>query len=336
MNGNTIGKVFKVTTFGESHGESVGAIIEGCPAGIEISIKEIQTDLDRRRPGKSSMASSRKEPDKLEVVSGIKDGKTTGGKIKLQVKNVDVRSNDYNEILHKPRPGHADLTNYLKYGKIPVGGGRASGRETVGRVLAGVIAKQILAKEGLEIKGKIIEIYGKKNGFEKTILDAKAEQDSVGGIVEIVAKGAPPGLGEPVFDKLDADLAKALMSIGGVKGVEIGAGIRSSRMKGSENNDSIIIMDDKLRTKTNNAGGILGGISNGMPIVCRIAVKPTSSIEKEQDTVDINTMKPAKLKIKGRHDPCICPRIVPVAEAMVALILVDHLLRLELYHKNEQ
>lgn len=336
MNGNTIGKVFKVTTFGESHGESVGAIIEGCPAGIEISLKEIQTDLDRRKPGKNSMTSSRKEPDKLEVVSGIKDGKTTGGKIKLQVKNVDVRSNDYNEILYKPRPGHADLTNYLKYGKIPVGGGRASGRETVGRVLAGVIAKQILAKEGLEIKGKIIEIYRKKNGFEKTILDAKAEQDSVGGIVEIVAKGVPPGLGEPVFDKLDADLAKALMSIGAVKGVEIGAGIRSTRMKGSENNDPIMIIDDKLKTKTNNAGGILGGISNGMPIVCRIAVKPTSSIEKEQDTVDVNNMKPAKLKIKGRHDPCICPRIVPVAEAMVAIILVDHLLRLELYHKNEQ
>jgi len=336
MNGNTIGKVFKVTTFGESHGESVGAIIEGCPAGIEISLKEIQTDLDRRKPGKNSMISSRKEPDKLEVVSGIKDGETTGGKIKLQVKNVDVRSNDYNEILYKPRPGHADLTNYLKYGKIPVGGGRASGRETVGRVLAGVIAKQILAKEGLEIKGKIIEIYRKKNGFEKTILDAKAEQDSVGGIVEIVAKGVPPGLGEPVFDKLDADLAKALMSIGAVKGVEIGAGIRSTRMKGSENNDPIMIIDDKLKTKTNNAGGILGGISNGMPIVCRIAVKPTSSIEKEQDTVDVNNMKPAKLKIKGRHDPCICPRIVPVAEAMVAIILVDHLLRLELYHKNEQ
>lgn len=328
MNGNIIGKIFRVTTFGESHGNVVGAIIEGCPAGLDISLREIQMELDRRRPGKSRQTSNRREPDRLEVVSGIKKGKTTGGKIRLQVKNVDVRSNDYNEILHKPRPGHADLTYFLKYGRIPVGGGRASGRETVGRVLAGAIAKQILAKEGIEIKGKIIEICGKENDFEKTILDAKAEQDSVGGIVEIVARGAPPGLGEPVFDKLDADLAKALMSIGAVKGVEIGAGFRSSRMKGSENNDSILIESGKLKTKTNNAGGILGGISNGMPIVCRIAVKPTSSIEKEQDTVDLETMEPAKLRIKGRHDPCICPRIVPVAEAMVALILVDHLLRL--------
>ncbi|GAG26889.1 unnamed protein product, partial [marine sediment metagenome] len=210
----------------------------------------------------------------------------------------------------------------------PVGGGRASGRETVGRVLAGAIAKQILEKEGIEIKGKIIEIYGKKKDFERIILNAKSGQNSVGGIVEIIAKGVPPNLGEPVFDKLDADLAKALMSISAVKGFEIGIGFQSSRIKGSENNDPIIIENEKIKTKTNNAGGILGGISNGMPIICRIAVKPTSSIEKEQDTVNLKTMKMTKLRIKGRHDPCICPRIVPVAEAMVALVLIDHLLML--------
>jgi len=328
MNGNTIGKIFKVTTFGESHGNAVGAIIKGCPTGLNISLSKIQMELDRRRPGKSKLTSSRNEPDKLEVISGIKNGKTTGRKIKLQVKNIDTRSKDYKTIIYKPRPGHADLTYFLKYGKIPVGGGRASGRETVGRVLAGAIAKQILEKEGIEIKGKIIEIYGKKKDFEKIILNAKSEQDSVGGIVEIIAKVVPPNLGEPVFDKLDADLAKALMSISAVKGFEIGIGFQSSRIKGSENNDPIILKNGKIKTKTNNAGGILGGISNGMPIICRIAVKPTSSIEKEQDTVNLETMKTTKLRIKGRHDPCICPRIVPVAEAMVALVLVDHLLRL--------
>lgn len=328
MNGNTIGKIFKVTTFGESHGNAVGAIIKGCPTGLNISLSKIQMELDRRRPGKSKLTSSRNEPDKLEVISGIKNGKTTGGKIKLQVKNIDTRSKDYNTIIYKPRPGHADLTYFLKYGKIPVGGGRASGRETVGRVLAGAIAKQILEKEEIEIKGKIIEIYGKKKDFEKIILNAKSKQDSVGGIVKIIAQGVPPGLGEPVFDKLDADLAKALMSISAVKGVEIGIGFQSSRIKGSENNDPIILKNGKIKTKTNDAGGILGGISNGMPIICRIAVKPTSSIEKEQDTVNLETMKTTKLRIKGRHDPCICPRIVPVAEAMVALVLVDHLLRL--------
>lgn len=329
MNGNTIGKIFRLTTFGESHGTIVGAIIEGCPAGVNISLDEIQKELDRRKPGKNRLTSSRKEPDKLEVISGFKNGKTSGEKIKLQVRNIDIRPEDYDKIIHKPRPGHADLAYFLKYGTIPVGGGRASGRETVGRVLGGAIAKQILAKEGIKIKGKIIEIFGKNNNFEKTILKAKEEQDSVGGLVEIVAKGVPQGLGEPVFDKLDADLAKALMSIGGVKGVEIGDGFKSSRVKGSENNDPIIIENEKLKTKTNKAGGILGGISYGMPVVCRIAVKPTSSIGKDQDTVDLETLKPTKLKIKGRHDPCICPRIVPVAENMIALVLVDHLLRLK-------
>ncbi len=331
QDGNSFGRVFRLFTFGESHGDAVGAVIEGCPVGMEISLDRIQNELDRRRPGKGPLTSGRNEPDKLEIISGIKDGKSTGEPIKLQVRSVDKRSRDYDNILHKPRPGHADLTYFIKYGRIPVGGGRASGRETVGRVLGGAIAKQILITEGITINGRVIEVLGKEDDQEKTILDARDNKDSVGGIVEITAEGVPPGLGEPVFDKLDADLAKALISIGAVKGVEFGAGFESSKLKGSENNDSILIENGRIVTATNNAGGILGGISNGMPIICRIAVKPTSSIELEQDTVDLNTMQPTKLSVTGRHDPCICQRIVPVAEAMVALVIVDHLLSIRKY-----
>jgi chorismate synthase len=267
-------------------------------------------------------------------VSGIVDGRTSGGPIRFQVRNRDARPSDYDRIIRRPRPGHADLTRYLKYGSIRPGGGRASGRETVGRVIAGAVAKQFLAREGISVRGKIIEVHGKRSGFERSILDAKAGNDSVGGIVEITAEGVPPGLGEPVFDGLDAGLAKALMSIGAVKGVEIGAGFKATRLWGSENNDPIVVENGILRTKTNNAGGILGGISDGMPIVCRIAVKPTSSIGLEQDTVDLDTMKPAKLTVTGRHDPCICTRMVPVAEAMVAITLLDHLFRYRMSGKD--
>jgi chorismate synthase len=319
--------VFRITTFGESHGDVVGVVIEGIPRGLTISHSKIQHELDRRRPGRDPTVSQRQEPDILEVVSGIVNGKTVGGKIKLQVQNKDARSSDYNEIVHKPRPGHADLTYFQKYGRISPGGGRSSARETVGRVLAGAVAKQVLSRDGIRIHAKILEIYGKRTDHDKAIFKAKAEKDSVGGLVEIIATGVPPGLGEPVFDRLDAELAKALMSIGAVKGVEIGAGFGSTRMKGSEHNDPIEIKKGKIRTRTNNAGGILGGISNGMPIICRIAVKPTSSIGLEQDTVDLDTMRPSKLTVKGRHDPCICMRIVPVAEAMVAITLLDHLFR---------
>jgi chorismate synthase/chorismate mutase len=238
---------------------------------------------------------------------------------------MDARPAEYDEIVHKPRPGHADMGHLLKYGRIPVGGGRASGRETVGRVLAGAVARQILCREGIDISGRIVEVGGKRTGHQRTILAAKASKDSVGGIVEVVADGVPPGLGEPVFHGLDAELARALMSIGSVKGVEIGSGFAAARSSGSRNNDAIIVRNGRLATRTNNAGGILGGISNGMPLVCRIAVKPTSSIGLEQDTVDLRTMKPAKLRIAGRHDTCICPRIVPVAEAMVAIVLLDQL-----------
>ncbi len=245
----------------------------------------------------------------------------------MRVRNRDARPSDYDDIIHKPRPGHADLAYFLKYGRIAPGGGRSSGRETVGRVLAGAVARQLLAREGVTVRGRVTEVGGKSRGHSKTVLRAGARNDSVGGIVEVVARGVPPGLGEPVFDRLDADLAKALMSIGAVKGVEIGAGFRSARMSGSENNDPIVVRNGRLLTATNNAGGILGGISTGMPVVCRIAVKPASSIGSEQDTVDLRTMRPAKLRVAGRHDACICQRIVPVAESMVAITLLDHLYR---------
>jgi len=327
VNDSGFGSLFRVTTFGESHGDFVGAAIEGVLAGFRISLAGIQRELDRRRPGRGRTVSQRREPDILEVVSGIVKGRTTGAPIRLRVRNRDARPSDYDEILHLPRPGHADLAYYLKYERITSGGGRSSGRETVGRVLAGAVAKQMLAREGIRIFGRITEVRGKRDGHERTILEAKAKQDSVGGIVEIIAEGVPPGLGEPVFDGLDAELAKALMSIGAVKGVEIGAGFKSTILTGSENNDPIVVRGGKLKTATNNAGGILGGLSNGMPVVCRIAVKPTSSIGLEQDTVDLVTMRPAKITVKGRHDPCICTRIVPVAEAMVAITLLDHFLR---------
>ena len=328
MNGSTFGTAFSISTYGESHGESVGVIIEGCPQGTRLSLEFIQQELDRRRPGRSELTSSREEPDELVVVSGIIEGETDGNPIELKVLNVDKRSKDYDEISRKPRPGHADMTYLQKYGEIPLGGGRASGRETVSRVMAGAIAKQILLEDEIAIEGRIVEVGGHKGRFDEVILAAKANADSVGGVVEVVATGVPPGLGEPVFDKLDADLAKAMMSIPAVKGVEMGAGFAAAAMKGSQHNDPITSRGDgELTTTTNNAGGTLGGISNGMPIVCRIAVKPPSSIAREQDTIDSTTLKSAKLSIQGRHDPCICPRVVPVAESMMAIVLLDHLLR---------
>ncbi len=327
MSGGSFGKAFRMTTFGESHGDAVGVVIEGCPGGVAMSGRGLQRELDRRRPGRGPTVSARNEPDRLEVLAGIAGGRTTGAPIRLQVRNRDARPSDYDGIVHRPRPGHADLSHYLKYGSIRPGGGLSSGRETVARVLAGAVARQVLGREGISVAGRILEIGDRRSGFRRTILAAKRRKDSVGGIIEVVADGVPPGLGEPVFDKLDADLAKALMSIGAVKGVEVGAGFAAARLRGSENNDAIIIDRGRLWTRTNNAGGILGGVSNGMPVVCRIAVKPTSSIGIEQDTVDLRTMEPAKIRIEGRHDPCICERIVPVAEAMVAVTLLDHILR---------
>ena len=347
-------------TWGESHGEALGVVVDGCPAGIELSAADIQHELDRRRPGMSEIASERREADEVLILSGVFEGRTLGTPISMLVWNKDVDSTPYEAIKHIARPGQADYSYQMKYGLRDYrGGGRASGRETLARVAAGAIAKKVLAYHNIEIVGHVVEIGGirararakevdvkevKRNAEMNAVRCAdpeaavqmldlikrvKSEGDSVGGIVEVIATGVPPGLGEPVFDKLDAELAKALMSIGAVKGVEIGAGFRAARMRGSEMNDEFYIdieEDGRIRTRTNNAGGILGGISTGEPVICRVAVKPTPSIAKPQRSVDMARMEEVELRIRGRHDPCICPRIVPVAEAMVALVLIDHMM----------
>ncbi|MBU2590910.1 MAG: chorismate synthase, partial [Nitrospinae bacterium] len=328
---------------------AVGVVIDGCPAGISLSEEDIQHDLDRRRPGVSSVSTSRNEADKAEILSGIFEGKTTGTPISILVKNNGQHSNDYSNIRELFRPGHADYTYQAKYGLRDYrGGGRSSGRETIGRVAAGAVAKKILERAGIKIIGYTKQIGNIEiSSFDADAIDsndvrspdpkaakemitlieaAKRDGDSIGGVVEVVAKGVPAGLGEPVFDKLDADIAKALMSIGAVKGVEIGDGFASATRRGSENNDHIVSNKDKISFSTNHAGGILGGISNGDDIVARIAVKPTASISKPQPTVDLRG-KQQEIRTEGRHDPSICPRIVPVAEAMLALVLADHLLR---------
>jgi len=357
MSGNTFGTLFRVTTWGESHGRGVGAVVDGCPAGFPLSEEDVQKELDRRRPGQSSVSTARKEEDQVEILSGLFEGKTTGTPISMLVWNKDAQSGAYDTLRDRPRPGHADYSYQARYGiRDHRGGGRSSGRETVGRVAAGAIAKKLLSLEGIEVLGYVLELgrikadippgedltslkkHAESNPvrcpdpaaaekMENALNNARNAGDSLGGVAEIVALGVPPGLGDPVFDKLDADLAKALMSMGAVKAVEIGAGMKSAKMRGSEMNDSILLDEKGIEFETNNAGGILGGISTGAPIVCKIAVKPTPSISLPQKTVDLRTGKPTEIKIKGRHDPSIPPRIVPVAEAMVALVLADHLLR---------
>ena len=354
MSGNTFGTLFRITTWGESHGTAVGVVIDGCPAGLQLDGSDIQKELDRRRPGQSDITTPRKEKDSAEILSGVFSGKTTGAPISIMVRNMDVDSSKYEALRNTPRPGHADLTYELKYGlRDWRGGGRSSARETIGRVAAGAVAKKLLDIKGVHVLGHVVELGGihaktatiedvrentEKNPvrcadpdaaieMEALIRAARSEGDSVGGIVELIGTGVPAGVGEPVFDKLSSELAKALMSIGAVKGVEIGAGFKSASMKGNQMNDPFAMSSGKIRTLTNNAGGILGGISNGEPIVCRIAVKPTPSISQEQRTVDMSKMKDTRIKIQGRHDPSIPPRIVPVAEAMVALVLVDMMMR---------
>ena len=353
--GNTFGKAFSITTWGESHGPAVGVVIDGCPPGLKLTEADIQHDLDRRRPGQSEVSTPRTEEDKIEILSGVFQGKTTGTPIAMLVRNRDSDSSKYDIIKDTPRPGHADFTYQMKYGiRDHRGGGRSSARETVARVAAGAVAKKILAQNGIEIFAHVIELGGikaspvlvediKKNvesnlircadpDAAKAMLDrvkqAKADNDSIGGVVEIIALNVPTGLGEPVFDKLDANLAGALMGIGAVKAVEIGAGLQSARMTGSQMNDPLGIEKGKVVCLSNNAGGILGGISSGWPIVCRIAVKPTPSIAQSQRTVNLANLTETEITIEGRHDPTIPPRIVPVVEAMVALVLVDHLIRL--------
>jgi chorismate synthase len=326
---NTFGKNFAVTTFGESHGPAVGAVIDGCPARLGLSPADIQPLLDRRRPGASPLTSARSESDTVEILSGVFEGTTTGAPVALLVRNKDVHSEDYEALREKFRPGHADFTYQEKYGcRDYRGGGRSSGRETVGRVAAGAVALKYLAVKGIIITGKILEVHGKTapQEIEQEILAAKAAGDSVGGIAEIVATGCPAGLGDPVFGKLDAAIAGAMMGIGAVKGVGIGDGFAVAGRFGSANNDPMT----KTGFASNHAGGILGGISSGQEIVVRIAVKPTPSIAKVQQTRDIHGNIVA-ITVGGRHDPCIVPRILPVAEAMLALVLADAALEQEKY-----
>ena len=349
MSGSSFGKLFKITTWGESHGRGLGVVIEGCPAGLPIKESEIQLELNRRRTGQSKVTTTRKEGDQIQIMSGVFKGKTTGTPISLLVENEDADSAKYELIKDLYRPGHADYTYDMKYGfRDYRGGGRSSARETVGRVAAGAIAKKLLARERIKIIGftrqvgkhiaKNIDYREIENNIVRcpdnkiaekmvnSIMRARKKGDSLGGVVEVIAQGVPAGLGEPVFDRLDADLAKAVMSMPAVKGVEIGVGFQSAIMTGSECNDVFAMKNKKVITTTNNAGGILGGISNGMDIVIRLVVKPTSSINKAQDTVTQQGKK-AEIRVEGRHDPCVATRAVPIAEAMVAITLIDHLYR---------
>ena len=359
MAGNSFGTFFRITTFGESHGRAVGVLIDGVKPNMRISVKDIQNELNRRMPGQSKLTTPRLESDKVQILSGVYEGKTLGTPICLIVLNENQNPKAYDKIKNLFRPGHAGFTYLSKYGIHDYrGGGRASGRETAGRVAAGAIAKQILLKRGIQIIAYTKEVAGiaaKKIDYNEIennpvrcpdaraarkisnkILEVKMQGDSVGGIIEAVVKNCPAGLGEPVFDKLEADLSKALMSIPAVKGFEIGSGFSCASMKGSEHNDEFI--KDKrtrrIRTRTNYAGGILGGISNGEDIILRVAVKPTSSISKPQNTIDTRGNK-RTIKVEGRHDPCICPRVVPVVESMIALVLVDHLLRQLILRKGK-
>lgn len=355
MPGNTTGILFKVTTWGESHGPAIGAIVDGCPAGITLTEADIQKELDRRRPGLSPGSSPRAEEDRVEILSGTFEGKTTGTPISLLIRNRDAASSSYEKLRDVFRPGHGDFTYYKKYGtRDHRGGGRASGRETAARVAAGAIAGKVLDAAGIRVFALTRELAGviaegdslseaESNTLlcpdvcaalemEKRLQKARDAGETLGGIVEVRVQGCPAGLGEPVFNKIDAALAAALMGIGTVKGVEIGAGFASARMKGSESNDPI----GPEGFRGNNAGGILAGITNGMEIVLRAACKPIPSIAKEQDTIDLKG-NPVELLIAGRHDVCVIPRILPVCEAMVRLVLVDHLLmQRAMLMKNEE
>ena len=326
---NTFGRNFRITTFGESHGKAVGCVIDGCPAGIALSESDIQPLLDRRRPGRSPLTSPRNEADHIEILSGVFEGKTTGTPIAMMVRNEDNQSKDYDDLREVFRPGHADFTYQEKFGtRDHRGGGRSSGRETIGRVAAGALALKFLAGKAITVSGRIVCVHGATDPkeIEREILAAKEAGDSVGGVVEIIAKGCPEGLGDPVFGKLDAAIAGAMMGIGAVKGVEIGDGFVAAGKFGSENNDAMT----RDGFATNHAGGILGGISSGQDIVVRIAVKPTPSIAKIQQTRDIHG-NIVPISVQGRHDPCIAPRLLPVAEAMLALVLMDAVLELRKY-----
>lgn len=351
--GSTFGQLFRITTFGESHGGAVGVVVDGCPPRLPLSVEEIQRDLDRRRPGQSKITTPRDEPDKAEILSGVFEGRTLGSPIAILVRNTDARPSAYEDFKDKYRPSHADFTYEAKYGiRNWQGGGRASARETIGRVAAGAIARKILASSSVEILAYVKQVHhiaaevdtGKvtledveanivrcPDSAAADVMIARIEQarrdgDSLGGVVECVCRGVPAGLGEPVFDKLEADLARALMSLPASKGFEIGSGFASVGMTGIEHNDPFTIEDGRVRTSSNRSGGVQGGISNGEDIVLRVAFKPTATIRMAQDTVDRGGNK-VTLEARGRHDPCVLPRAVPIVEAMACLVLADHLLR---------
>jgi chorismate synthase len=361
MAGSSFGTIFKITTWGESHGEGIGVVVDGCPAGLPLSREDIQIFLDRRKPGQSRFTTQRQEADSVEILSGVFEGKTTGTPIALTVRNTSQRSHDYSEIASYYRPGHADYTFDKKYGfRDYRGGGRSSGRETIGRVAAGAVAAKLLESLNItlctytrSIGPVTISSFDKAEIFNNPLYmpDAEAaseasaylnqcmkEKNSSGGMIECVVHGLPAGLGDPVFEKLDANLAKAIFSIGAVKGFEIGSGMEVSKATGLTNNDSFLALKDGLAIKaSNHAGGILGGISDGSDLVLRAAIKPTPSIASEQQTLN-NTGEPITVSIKGRHDPIIAPRAVVVVEAMTALVLADALLlnmsaRMDYLHK---
>jgi chorismate synthase len=351
--GNTFGQLFRITTWGESHGGGVGVVIDGCPPRLELSEADIQPDLDRRRPGQSKIVTPRKEADRVEILSGIFEGKTTGTPISMWVRNEDARPEAYSEMATKFRPSHADYTYQTKYGiRNWQGGGRSSARETIGRVAAGAVAKKLLRGLGVEvlayvaqvkdIKAKVDAEAVQSSEIESNIVrcpdpqaaerminlieEMRGEGNSVGGTIEGLARGVPAGWGEPVFDRLEADLGKAMLSLPASKGFEIGSGFAGTLLTGTEHNDPYRNLDGKVRTTSNRSGGVQGGISNGETIYFRVAFKPVATVLVEQDTVDIE-LQNTTLKARGRHDPCVLPRAVPMIEAMTALVLIDHALR---------
>ncbi len=353
---NILGKLFTISTWGESHGAAVGVVIDGCPPRLPLGEADIQAELDRRRPGQSDITSPRKEMDRVEILSGVYEGKTTGAPISMLVRNTDARPGAYDEFKDKFRPSHADFTYQAKYGiRDYRGGGRSSARETVGRVAAGAVARKILSLAGaVEIRAYVTRIHdiglplGGAEPFPtlsevestpvrcpdpavaaamiRRIEEVRSQGDSVGGIIRCRVRGVPAGLGEPVFDRLEADLAKAMLSLPATKGFEVGSGFAGTLLKGSEHNDAFVPKAGGIGTATNRSGGIQGGISNGEEIFFNVAFKPTATIMKPQQTVDV-AGKPTELTGKGRHDPCVLPRAVPIVEAMAALVLVDHWMR---------
>ena len=352
--GNTFGTLFRVTTWGESHGGAVGAVIDGCPACLPLSEADLQPELDRRRPGQSDIVTPRKEADEVRILSGVYQGLTTGTPISVQVQNTDARPGAYDEMRDKFRPSHADFTYQAKYGhRNPEGGGRSSARETIGRVAAGAIARKLLDRaHGIVLRAYLTQVHdivmppqdtlptleqveatpvrcphpATAAAMIERIKQVRSEGDSVGGVIECCITGVPAGWGVPVFDRLEADLGKAMLSIPATKGFEIGSGFAGTRLRGSEHNDAFVNRDGVVHTATNRSGGVQGGISNGEQIVFRVAFKPTATILQPQDTVDA-TGTETTLHGRGRHDPCVVPRAVPIVEAMAALVLVDHALR---------